>query len=56
MKCAVCLREIKDTFLTVQDNFLTYKFFDSDECNIFCGDKCLRTALSVGEFPVEKEA
>lgn len=55
MKCAVCLCEIKDTYLTVQDNFLTYKFFDGAEYNVFCGDECLREALSVGEFPVEVE-
>lgn len=47
--CAECGCEITDNYLMVGDNFLQVKYFDSEECNVFCSKECLCQALSVLE-------
>ena len=56
--CSNCgneIKENKDRYYKVLDNFLQVKYFDSEDCNIFCSQNCLCEALSVEEFVFEKD-
>lgn len=47
--CANCEKifDEDDEVISVGDNFLTIKYFDSIEDNIFCSPECLMESLSV---------
>ena len=53
--CANCNVPIKegDEYVKVLDNFLMVRFFDSNDCNIFCDNDCLAQFLSVEHFRFE---
>ena len=53
--CANCRAPIKqgDEYVKCLDNFLQVRFFDSNDCNIFCDNDCLAMALSVEHFRFE---
>lgn len=54
--CANCGCEIEgEHYLSVLDNYLQVKYFDSDEDNIFCSEDCICEALSVGKVDKETE-
>jgi len=45
--CANCGKEIHRDYYIVGDNWLQVKFFDDEDCNVFCSKDCLCEALSV---------
>lgn len=45
--CAECGVECTDEYYMVGDNYLQVKYFDSDDCNVFCSKDCLCRSLSV---------
>lgn len=53
--CANCGAPIKqgDEYVKCLDNFLQVRFFDSNDCNIFCDNDCLAAALSAENFHFE---
>lgn len=47
--CATCGQEIEGNYFIVGDNYLQTKYFDNEECNVFCSIVCLCKGLSVLE-------
>lgn len=50
LTCNNCSKEIKDTYYKCLDNFLQVKYFDSDEYNVFCSERCFSRALFLTEI------
>lgn len=49
MRCAYCGKKLNhgEEYLTIKDNFLIVKYFDSYSDNRFCSEECVCKALSV---------
>ena len=49
MRCAYCGKKLihGEEYLTIKDNFLIVKYFDSYLDNRFCSEECVCKALSV---------
>ena len=45
--CACCGLELPKVWLKIADNFLQREYFDSEELNRFCSEKCICKYLFV---------
>lgn len=54
--CAYCGLKIEksERYYSFLDNYLQVKYFDSEECNIFCSKECACKALFLTEFEYKK--
>lgn len=53
--CAKCEKELTDSYYQSMDNFLQVKYFDSEECNVFCNEFCFAEFCLLEEvFPEEE--
>lgn len=56
MECAVCGKEIEETYYKCLDNYLQIKYFDDYEQkdNIFCSQECFCESLSLEIIDIEE--
>lgn len=58
-ECSYCKGQINteiDSYFTCLDNFIQFKYFDTEEENIFCSQECFCNYVQLEEIePLEEE-
>lgn len=53
--CANCGVECEDEYFKVLDNFLQVKYFDDEDTNCFCSEKCFCEFVMLESFYIDEE-